>query len=276
MNPEALADARASDARRAVARRSGRSTASPTPRRTVTSPAGSPRRPGRPAFEHLVAQRDAFTIERLREGGAVLIGLTNMPPMANGGMQRGVYGRAESPYNADYLTAAFGSGSSNGSGTATAALVRGVRARRGDLVVGPRARVEQRAVRVHPLEGCHLGARQLAARAHHGRGRAAHPHHGRPARGARRDRRRRPRDARRLLARAAVGADPARRPRCGPPSYRALRPADAASARAALAGRRFGVPRMYVNADPDAGTAEPGRSPASAEPPGSASRPGHP
>ena len=44
-----------------------------------------------------------------------------MPPMANGGMQRGVYGRAESPYNADYLTAAFGSGSSNGSGTATAA-----------------------------------------------------------------------------------------------------------------------------------------------------------
>jgi amidase len=41
--------------------------------------------------------------------------------MANGGMQRGLYGRAESPYNADYLTAPFGSGSSNGSGTATAA-----------------------------------------------------------------------------------------------------------------------------------------------------------
>ncbi|MFC6259134.1 amidase family protein, partial [Kocuria oceani] len=76
---------------------------------------------GSPAFEHLVAQRDAFTIERLRAGGAVLLGLTNMPPMANGGMQRGVYGRAESPYNGAYLTAAFGSGSSNGSGTATAA-----------------------------------------------------------------------------------------------------------------------------------------------------------
>ena len=76
---------------------------------------------GSPAFEHLVAGDDAFTIERLREAGAVLIGLTNMPPMANGGMQRGVYGRAESPYNGDYLTAAFASGSSNGSGTATAA-----------------------------------------------------------------------------------------------------------------------------------------------------------
>ena len=76
---------------------------------------------GSPAFEHLVAGDDAFTIERLRKAGAVLIGLTNMPPMANGGMQRGVYGRAESPYNGDYLTAAFASGSSNGSGTATAA-----------------------------------------------------------------------------------------------------------------------------------------------------------
>lgn len=76
---------------------------------------------GSPAFERLVAGDDAFTIERLRAAGAILIGLTNMPPMANGGMQRGVYGRAESPYNGDYLTAAFASGSSNGSGTATAA-----------------------------------------------------------------------------------------------------------------------------------------------------------
>lgn len=83
--------------------------------RGLTAAAGSP------AFAHLIAQRDAFTIERLRAAGAVLIGLTNMPPMANGGMQRGLYGRAESPYNRAFLTAAFASGSSNGSGTATAA-----------------------------------------------------------------------------------------------------------------------------------------------------------
>ena len=76
---------------------------------------------GSPAFAELVATRDAFAIERLRAAGAVLVGLTNMPPMANGGMQRGVYGRAESPYSADHLTAPFASGSSNGSGTATAA-----------------------------------------------------------------------------------------------------------------------------------------------------------
>ena len=76
---------------------------------------------GSPAFQDLQAQWDAFTVSKLREAGAVLIGKTNMPPMADGGMQRGVYGRAESPYNRDYLAAAYASGSSNGSGVSTAA-----------------------------------------------------------------------------------------------------------------------------------------------------------
>ncbi|KAG9896560.1 amidase signature enzyme, partial [Aureobasidium melanogenum] len=76
---------------------------------------------GSPAFEHLVANEDAFTVAKIKEAGGVILGRTNMPPMAAGGMQRGVYGRAESPYNAEYLTAAFASGSSNGSATATAA-----------------------------------------------------------------------------------------------------------------------------------------------------------
>ncbi|KAL6245291.1 hypothetical protein RBB50_008066 [Rhinocladiella similis] len=76
---------------------------------------------GSPAFQNLIANEDAFTVKRLKEAGSVVLGRTNMPPMAAGGMQRGVYGRAESPYNADYLTAAFASGSSNGSATATAA-----------------------------------------------------------------------------------------------------------------------------------------------------------
>lgn len=76
---------------------------------------------GSPAFKELVANEDAFTVKKIKEAGAVILGRTNMPPMAAGGMQRGVYGRAESPYNAEYLTAAFASGSSNGSATATAA-----------------------------------------------------------------------------------------------------------------------------------------------------------
>ncbi|SJN11283.1 N-carbamoylputrescine amidase [Leucobacter sp. 7(1)] len=76
---------------------------------------------GSPAFASLVAQWDAFTVAQLTAAGAILIGKTNMPPMADGGMQRGLYGRAESPYNRDFLAAAYGSGSSNGSGVSTAA-----------------------------------------------------------------------------------------------------------------------------------------------------------
>lgn len=76
---------------------------------------------GSPAFEGLIAQRDAFPVERLRNAGAVLLGKTNMPPMAAGGMQRGVYGRPESPYNRRFLPAAFGSGSSSGSAVSVAA-----------------------------------------------------------------------------------------------------------------------------------------------------------
>lgn len=49
------------------------------------------------------------------------MGSTNTPPMMASGMHRGLYGRAESPYNPEYLTAAFSSGSSNGSATSTAA-----------------------------------------------------------------------------------------------------------------------------------------------------------
>ena len=120
-NPAALDEARASDERRARGETLGPLDGIPYTAKDSYLVRGLTAAAGSPAFEHLVAQRDAFTIERLRGAGAICLGLTNMPPMANGGMQRGVYGRAESPYNADYLTAPFGSGSSNGSGTATAA-----------------------------------------------------------------------------------------------------------------------------------------------------------
>jgi amidase len=121
LNPHMFEEAAASDLRRRTGASLGPLDGIPYTAKDSYKVAGLTVASGSPAFEHLVANEDAFTIERLRAGGAILIGLTNMPPMANGGMQRGVYGRAESPYNADYLTAAFASGSSNGSGTATAA-----------------------------------------------------------------------------------------------------------------------------------------------------------
>ncbi len=121
LNPAMFDDARASDLRRARGESLGPLDGIPYSAKNSYKARGLTVASGSPAFEGLVATDDAFAIARLRAAGAVLVGLTNMPPMANGGMQRGVYGRAESPYNADYLTAAYASGSSNGSGTATAA-----------------------------------------------------------------------------------------------------------------------------------------------------------
>lgn len=121
LNQNALAEAAESDARRSSGKTFGPLDGIPFTAKDSYKVKGMTVAAGSPAFENLVATSDAFSIQVLREAGCVLIGLTNMPPMANGGMQRGLYGRAESPYNENFLTSAFASGSSNGSGTATAA-----------------------------------------------------------------------------------------------------------------------------------------------------------
>ncbi|KAJ5614545.1 Amidase [Penicillium herquei] len=119
LNPAVFEEAAASDARRA----SGNS---PRPLEGIPylvkdniKVKGMVVANGSPAFEHLIANEDATCVRILREAGAVLLGRTNMPAMAYGGMQRGVWGRAESPYNSDFLAAAYASGSSNGSAVAT-------------------------------------------------------------------------------------------------------------------------------------------------------------
>lgn len=121
INPAVFDEARESDVRRALGATRGPLDGIPFTAKDSYRVKGLPVASGSPAFAELIAHDDAFAVERLREAGAIFLGFTNMPPMAAGGMQRGVYGRAESPYNAEYLTSAFGSGSSNGSGTATAA-----------------------------------------------------------------------------------------------------------------------------------------------------------
>jgi amidase len=121
LNPDALIEAQASDARRHRGETFGPLDGIPYTAKNSYKVKGMTVAAGSPAFANLIATDDSFAIAQLRKVGAILLGLTNMPPMANGGMQRGLYGRAGSPYNADYLTAAFASGSSNGSGTATAA-----------------------------------------------------------------------------------------------------------------------------------------------------------
>ncbi len=254
MNPDALAEARASDERRARQISLGPLDGIPYTAKDSYQARGLTVAAGSPAFKNLVAQKDAFTIERLRAGGAVLVGLTNMPPMANGGMQRGVYGRAESPYNADYLTAAFASGSSNGSGTATAASFaafglaeetwssgrapasnnalcaytpsRGVISVRGNWplvptmdVVVPHTRTMDDLLEVLDV----VVADDTESRGDFWR---VQP-----------------------WLRIPKASD------IRPASYLELAVPDAAAATGVLAGKRLGVPRMYINADPDAGTA---------------------
>ncbi|KAH0275261.1 amidase signature enzyme, partial [Aureobasidium melanogenum] len=121
INGDVFIAAQASDQRRASGTSLGLLDGIPCTIKDSYKMAGMTVAAGSPAFEHLIANEDAFTVAKIKEAGGVILGRTNMPPMAAGGMQRGVYGRAESPYNAEYLTAAFASGSSNGSATATAA-----------------------------------------------------------------------------------------------------------------------------------------------------------
>lgn len=250
-NPEARTEAVASDARRTRGETLGPLDGIPYTAKDSYLVRGLTAAAGSPAFAGLIAQRDAFTIARLRAGGAICLGLTNMPPMANGGMQRGVYGRAESPYSADWLTAPFASGSSNGSGTATAASFaafglgeetwssgrgpatnnalcaytpsRGVISTRGNWplvptmdVVVPHTRTMADLLEVLDV---------IVADDAETRG-----------------------DFWRTQPWVALPTASAVRPE----SYSALG-TDAASA---LAGARIGIPRMYINADPDAGTAE--------------------
>lgn len=121
LDPAAFSEARAADVRRVRGERRGPLDGIPFTAKESYRVEGLTVANGSPAFVDVVATGDAFAVARLRAAGAVVLGLTTMPPMAAGGMQRGVHGRAESPYDAGYLTSAFGSGSSNGSGTATAA-----------------------------------------------------------------------------------------------------------------------------------------------------------
>ncbi|KAJ6080542.1 hypothetical protein N7467_010295 [Penicillium canescens] len=121
INPSAIDDAAASDARRAAGLPPRPLEGIPYLAKDSIKVKGMSVANGSPAFETLIANEDAACISVLRDAGAILLGRTNMPAMAYGGMQRGCYGRAESPYNSAYLAAAYASGSSNGSAVATAA-----------------------------------------------------------------------------------------------------------------------------------------------------------
>ena len=254
-NDDALAEAAESDRRRSRAELLGPLDGIPYTAKDSYLAKGLTAAAGSYAFANLVAQKDAFAIEQLRRGGAILIGLTNMPAMANGGMQRGLYGRAESPYNEKFLTAAFGSGSSNGSGTATAASFaafglgeetwssgrapatnnalcaytpsRGVISVRGNWPLVPTMDV----VVPHTRTMADMAEVLDVIVADDA-------------------------DTRGDLWRSQPWITIPAASKVRPGSYREIIPTDTAAARKVLAGKRFGVPRMYINADPEAGVGE--------------------
>lgn len=121
LNPSVFDEASASDAHRAAGLPPRRLEGIPFLVKDNIKVKGMTVANGSPAFSTLVASDNAACVQILRDAGAVLLGRTNMPAVAYGGMQRGVYGRAESPYNNAYLAAAYASGSSNGSAVATSA-----------------------------------------------------------------------------------------------------------------------------------------------------------
>ena len=249
MNPAALEDARAADRRRAEGKALGPLDGIPYTAKNSYKVRGLTVAAGSPAFADLVATDDAFAIQRLRGAGAVLIGLTNMPPMANGGMQRGLYGRAESPYNGDYLTAAFGSGSSNGSGTATAASFAA-------FGLGEETWSSGRAPAANNGLCAYTPSRGVVSV----RGNwplvptmdVVVPHTRSMA------------DLLEVLD-VIVADDPETRgelwrsqPWVKIPKASEIRPASypALAGSVSLTGKRFGLPKMYINADPEAGTSE--------------------
>ena len=249
LNPAMFEEARASDLRRQRGESLGPLDGIPYTAKNSYKVRGLTVASGSPAFADLVATDDAFAIARLRAAGAVLVGLTNMPPMANGGMQRGVYGRAESPYNADYLTAAFASGSSNGSGTATAASFAAFGLGEETWSSGRAPAANNGLCAYTPSRGVISvrGNWPLVPTMD-----VVVPHTRTMA------------DMLEILD-AIVADDPETRgdlwrsqPWVAIPKSSEIRPASypALAASASLKGRRFGLPAMYINADPLAGTAE--------------------
>jgi amidase len=126
LDPRLLERAAASDAERAAAAAGASAPLGPLHGIPFTvkdsfAVAGLTAAAGSPAFANTVARTDAVVVERLLAAGALLVGKTNMPPMAIGGGQAGLYGRTRSPYSPEWLAAAWHSGSSIGSGVAVAA-----------------------------------------------------------------------------------------------------------------------------------------------------------
>jgi amidase len=148
-NPAALADAAAADAARAGGRRRPLLGVPYTIKdsykaKGLTVAAGSP------AFAHLIANEDAFTVARVRAAGGVLLGKTNMPPLAAGGCRRASMA-ARKALTTPIISPPRGTRARPTVRAAPPLQLRQLWPGRRDGVLGPLALVEQRAGGLYAL-----------------------------------------------------------------------------------------------------------------------------
>src|SRR6201991_3833079 len=123
LNPDALAEARASDAARLSGHPRGPLEGLPVLLKDNIDVAGMPTTASSIVLEHSVPDKDAFVVGRLRPGGAVILGKVNLTEFAawvsnNQSSGNGsLHGQVLNPYD----TSADPGGSSAGSGVAAAA-----------------------------------------------------------------------------------------------------------------------------------------------------------
>lgn len=91
LNPDVLKEAAQADQLRAQGIKTGPLQGIPYTVKDSYKVKGLTVASGSPAFKNLMAKDDAFTVEKIRKTGGVLIGKTNMPPMAAGNAKRGLW-----------------------------------------------------------------------------------------------------------------------------------------------------------------------------------------
>jgi amidase len=105
---------------------------------------------GSPAFAHLIANEDAFTVARVRAAGGVLLGKTNMPPLAAGGCRRASMA-ARKALTTPIISPPRGTRARPTVRAAPPVQLRQLWPWRRDGVLGPLALVEQRAGGLYAL-----------------------------------------------------------------------------------------------------------------------------
>lgn len=126
LNPDALEDARALEARIASGEEGGLLAGVPVGIKDVTPVAGLRTTYGSPLYRDHVPGADALIVERLRKAGAIIMGKTNTPEFAAGGNTwNDVFGRTRNPWDPSKSAGGSTGGGAVGLATGMIALAEG-------------------------------------------------------------------------------------------------------------------------------------------------------